>query len=60
MFNTNSNVEIYNENLIAKYRDNDVTGSGNVDTLTIRNTGNLVLNGWISDNGNIALGNAWV
>lgn len=60
MFNTNSKVEIYNESLIAKYSDNDVTGSGYVDTLTIRNTGNLVLNGWISDNGNIALGNAWV
>ena len=60
MFNTNSNVTIYNENLIAKYSDNDVTVNGCVDTLTINQTGNLVLNGWISDNGNIALGNAWV
>ena len=60
MFNTNSKVKIYNENLIAKYSDNDVTVNGCVDTLTIGYTGNLVLNGWISDNGNIALGNAWV
>lgn len=60
MFNTNSNVKIYNENLIAKYSDDDVTVNGCVDTLTINQTGNLVLNGWISDNGNIALGNAWV
>ncbi len=60
MFNTNSNVTIYNENLIAKYSDNDVTVNGCVDILTINKTGNLVLNGWISDNGNIALGNAWV
>lgn len=60
IFNENNNVAAYNEKLIAKYSDNDVTSNGFVDELNITHTGNLVLNGWISDNGNIALGNAWI
>lgn len=56
-FSNNSIVERYGILKALYYNDAD---DNEENTLDIAETGNLVLNGWISDNGNVALGNAWV
>ena len=62
-FNKYNNIVTHNL-LQARYIGDDnsstIVNTGYADSIEISQTGNLVLNGWISDNGNIALGNAWV
>ena len=57
MFNQDTTYTEYKYN---KFKAQYINDASETQKCTINETGNLVVTGWISDNGNIALGNAWV